>query len=334
MKNEKPTILVTGAAGFIGYHLCFDLLKKNFKVIGLDNLNEYYDVNLKKDRLKKLKRKNDFTFHKISLENFKKLRFYIRKYSPKYIIHLAAQAGVRYSLENPRSYIESNIIGTFNILEIAKDTKPDHLLIASTSSVYGANKKQPYKEIDKADEPLSLYAATKKSTELLAHSYSYNFNLNITAFRFFTVYGPWGRPDMAFYKFLELNSKNKPIEIFNYGKMFRDFTFIDDLVKSILKLIKVEPKNRVNSDSLSSAAPFRVVNIGSSKKEKLMKSIKILENLNEREFKKKFTEMQKGDVPSTFASSTLLKKLIGFSPETRLEEGLKKFFVWYSQYKK
>ncbi len=334
MKNEKPTILVTGAAGFIGYHLCFDLLKKNFKVIGLDNLNEYYDVNLKKDRLKKLKRKNDFTFHKISLENFKKLRFYIRKYSPKYIIHLAAQAGVRYSLENPRSYIESNIIGTFNILEIAKDTKPDHLLIASTSSVYGANKKQPYKEIDKADEPLSLYAATKKSTELLAHSYSYNFNLNITAFRFFTVYGPWGRPDMAFYKFLELNSKNKPIEIFNYGKMFRDFTYIDDLVKSILKLIKVEPKNRVNSDSLSSAAPFRIINIGSSKKEKLMKSIKILENLNEREFKKKFTEMQKGDVPSTFASSTLLKKLIGFSPETKLEEGLKKFFVWYSQYKK
>ena len=334
MKNEKPTILVTGAAGFIGYHLCFDLLKKNFKVIGLDNLNEYYDVNLKKDRLKKLKRKNDFTFHKISLENFKKLRFYIRKYSPKYIIHLAAQAGVRYSLENPRSYIESNIIGTFNILEIAKETKPDHLLIASTSSVYGANKKQPYKEIDKADEPLSLYAATKKSTELLAHSYSYNFNLNITAFRFFTVYGPWGRPDMAFYKFLELNSKNKPIEIFNYGKMFRDFTYIDDLVKSILKLIKVEPKNRVNSDSLSSAAPFRIINIGSSKKEKLMKSIKILENLNEREFKKKFTEMQKGDVPSTFASSTLLKKLIGFSPETKLEEGLKKFFVWYSQYKK
>ena len=334
MKNEKPTILVTGAAGFIGYHLCFDLLKKNFKVIGLDNLNEYYDVNLKKDRLKILKRKNDFTFHKISLENFKKLRFYIRKYSPKYIIHLAAQAGVRYSLENPRSYIESNIIGTFNILEIAKDTKPDHLLIASTSSVYGANKKQPYKEIDKADEPLSLYAATKKSTELLAHSYSYNFNLNITAFRFFTVYGPWGRPDMAFYKFLELNSKNKPIEIFNYGKMFRDFTYIDDLVKSISKLIKVEPINRVNSDSLSSVAPFRVVNIGSSKKEKLMKSIKILENLNEREFKKKFTEMQKGDVPSTFASSTLLKKLTGFSPETKLEEGLKKFFVWYSQYKK
>jgi len=333
MTNKNKTFLVTGAAGFIGFHLCNNLIKKKYKVVGIDAMTDYYDVNLKKDRLNILKKNKNFIFHKQKLENFKSLKSLFKKYNPSFIVHLGAQAGVRYSLKKPRTYIDSNIIGTFNILELAKIYKPVHLLCASTSSVYGASKKQLFKETDKTDEPLSLYAASKKSCEVIAHSYSYNWNIPITIFRFFSVYGPWGRPDMAFYKFLELAEKNKNIDVYNYGKMYRDFTYVDDLIKSIEKLINKIPSKKVHGDSLSSVAPFRVVNIGNSSKQSLEKAIKLLEKYYGKTFKKNYIEMQKGDVVSTMASSKLLKTLIRYSPNTNLEKGIKKFIVWLKDYK-
>ena len=333
MKHKKKVFLVTGAAGFIGFHICNRLIKKRFKVIGIDGMTNYYDVNLKKERLKILKKNKNFFFHRQKLEDLKSLKSVFRKYNPTHVIHLGAQAGVRYSLKNPKSYIDSNILGTFNILESAKIFKLSHLLIASTSSVYGANKRQPFKETDKVDTPLSLYAASKKSCEILAHSYSYNWQIPITIFRFFTVYGPWCRPDMAFFKFIDLAEQNKNIEVYNYGKMERDFTYIDDLIISIEKLIDKIPSKRLSNDSLSSVAPYRIVNIGNSSKQSLKKAIQILEKNYGKVFKKEYVEMQKGDVKSTLSSTNLLSKLIHFSPDTSIEKGIKKFVKWYKEYK-
>tara|TARA_B100001248_G_C27393664_1_gene464023 strand:+ start:1437 stop:2444 length:1008 start_codon:yes stop_codon:yes gene_type:complete len=332
MKHKKKVFLVTGAAGFIGFHICNRLIKKRFKVIGIDGMTNYYDVNLKKERLKILKKNENFFFHRQKLEDLKSLKSIFKKYNPTHVIHLGAQAGVRYSLKNPKSYIDSNILGTFNILESAKIFKLSHLLIASTSSVYGANKRQPFKETDKVDTPLSLYAASKKSCEILAHSYSYNWQIPITIFRFFTVYGPWGRPDMAFFKFIDLAEQNKNIEVYNYGKMERDFTYIDDLTISIEKLLNKIPTKRLTNDSLSSVAPYRIVNIGNASKQSLEKAIKILEKNYGKVFKKEYVEMQRGDVKSTLSSSNLLSKLIKFSPDTSIEKGIKKFVKWYKEY--
>ena len=332
---QKDIILVTGAAGFIGFHFCNYLLEKskNIEILGIDSLSSYYDVNLKKDRLKILKQNKNFFFKKIELENKSELEKIFKESRPKIVVHLGAQAGVRYSLENPKSYIDSNIVGSFNILELSKDFPPEHLLMASTSSVYGANKKFPFSETDKADNPLSLYAASKKSMELLAHSYSYSFGLPITIFRFFTVYGPWGRPDMAFYKFLDLHFKSNEIEIYNRGNMERDFTFIDDLIDSIYKLMKVIPNKKDFKNGTSHVADYRIVNIGNSKKENLLDAINKLEKEVGEEFKKKYTGMQLGDVTSTEADNKLIIKLIGKTKYTDLSQGLSKFYQWYKKYK-
>ena len=334
--KKNNTILVTGAAGFIGFSLIRKIYEKNpkSKVIGIDNLNEYYDVNLKKKRLALLKKKYGFKNFKIDLVNNNKLSKFLIKFKPSIIIHLAAQAGVRYSLKNPRSYINSNIVGTFNLLENLKQIKPKHILIASTSSVYGLRKKGKFKEIDKTDHQLSLYAATKKSIENIAHSFSYNFKINITLFRFFTVYGPWGRPDMALYKFTKGINTSRAVEVFNKGDMWRDFTYIDDLVESIFRLKDVIPseKNRVKNDSLSNICPYRVVNIGNQKPTKLNDFIKILEKISKKKLKRKLLPMQMGDVKYTSADCSLLKRLIGFVPNTTVEKGISNFYNWYINY--
>ena len=336
MKKKNNTILVTGAAGFIGFSLIKKIYEKNpfAKIIGIDNLNEYYDVNLKRDRLNFLKKKYKFKNYKIDLVDNKKLSVFLQKFKPSVIIHLAAQAGVRYSLENPRSYIDSNLVGTFNLLNKCKQIKPKHILIASTSSVYGLRKNGIFKETDKTDHQLSLYAATKKSIENIAHSFSYNFKLNITLFRFFTVYGPWGRPDMALYKFTKGINANKAVEVFNNGNMWRDFTYIDDLVESIYRLKNIIPseKSRVKNDSLSKICPFRVVNIGNQSPTKLINFINILEKISKKKLKKKFLPMQMGDVKYTSADCSLLKRLIGFVPNTPVEDGILNFYKWYKNY--
>ena len=326
-------ILVTGAAGFIGFSLIKKLFEKNpkVKIVGIDNLNEYYDVNLKKKRLDYLKKKFNFKNYKIDLIDNKKLELFLHKFKPSIIVHLAAQAGVRYSLKNPRSYINSNIVGTFNLLEICKKIKSKHTLIASTSSVYGLRKNGIFKENDKSDNQLSLYAATKKSIENISHSFSYNFNLNITMFRFFTVYGPWGRPDMALFKFTKGINSNKYVEVFNKGNMWRDFTYIDDLVESISRLMKIIPtkNSRVKNDSLSKVCPFRIVNIGNQKPTKLNNFIKVLEKISKKKLKIKYLPMQMGDVKYTSADCALLKRLIGFVPNTSVDSGISKFYKWY-----
>ena len=273
-------ILITGSAGFIGFHVSEKLLKKGNKVFGIDSLNNYYDVNLKKSRIKILKKYKNFSFVKAKLENERKLFKYINKFKPQTIIHLAAQAGVRYSNKHPETYFNSNILGTFNILKIANKIKLKHLIIGSSSSVYGSNKKIPFQEIDKTDHQLSFYAATKKSTESLAHSFSSLWKLPITMLRFFTVYGPYGRPDMAYFSFTKKILEGKTIEIFNKGKMYRDYTYIDDITEGISKLLKKTPslnsKKKYKNDSLSPVAPFRILNIGNTKKVYLLDFINTL----------------------------------------------------------
>ncbi|MDC6475461.1 NAD-dependent epimerase/dehydratase family protein, partial [bacterium] len=268
--NKNKKILITGSSGFIGFSLALNLLKKGHKILGYDSINDYYDVNLKFSRNRILKKFKNFNFIKGELENQKKLNKNVLSFKPEIIIHLAAQAGVRYSLDVPRKYISSNIIGTFNIIEIAHKIKVKHLLIASSSSVYGANKQSAFKETDKTDTQLSIYAATKKSTESIAHSYSSLWKIPITMLRFFTVYGPWGRPDMAYFKFTKAIIKNKKIDVYNGGEMYRDFTYIDDVTKSIELLINKIPsqnkKSNYKNDSLSNVAPFRIINIGNQKK--------------------------------------------------------------------
>ena len=333
----KSKIFITGSSGFIGFHLSKKFLDKGFKVCGFDSMNKYYDVNLKKSRLKILRSYKNFSFTKGQLENEKNLHKMVLKFKPGIIVHLAAQAGVRYSIENPDIYLKSNIIGTFNIIKIANKLKVKHLIIGSSSSVYGANKKFPFKETDKTDTQVSFYAATKKSTEALAHAYSSLWKLPITMLRFFTVYGPWGRPDMAYFKFTKNILDGKKIDIYNKGKMFRDYTYIDDIVDGIYKLTNKIPKlnsKKIKNDSLSSVAPFRILNIGNTKKILLLDFINTLEQELKIKVKKNYLPMQKGDVHSTLSDSSLLKKITGYSPKTNYKIGVKKFIKWFLSYYK
>ncbi|OUW63556.1 MAG: UDP-glucuronate 5-epimerase [Pelagibacteraceae bacterium TMED201] len=329
-------IFITGSSGFIGFHLAKKLLDKGFKVCGYDSMNSYYDTKLKKSRLNILKKYKNFKFVKNNIENYKILKAIIIKFKPKIIIHLAAQAGVRYSLKNPDAYLQSNIIGTFNIIKIANIIKTKHLIIGSSSSVYGANKKFPFQEIDKTDHQISFYAATKKSTENLAHSYSSLWKLPITVLRFFTVYGPWGRPDMAYFKFTKKILNGKKIDIYNKGRMYRDYTYIDDIVDGIFKLINKVPKltsiKKIKNDSLSPVAPFRILNIGNTKKIYLLDFINTLEKELGKKIKKNYMPMQKGDVHSTLSDTSLLKKITGYNPKTKYQTGIKKFIEWYLDY--
>lgn len=334
MKQNK-TYLVTGAAGFIGYYVCLHLLKLGHHVMGIDNINDYYDVSLKHTRLNLLKKEINFTFINEDISNKESLFDIFKTYQPNVVIHLAAQAGVRYSIENPDVYIQSNIIGTFNILEACRYFPVNHLLYASSSSVYGSNDKVPFEETDFVDHPVSLYAATKKSNELMAHTYAHLYNIPITGLRFFTVYGPMGRPDMAVLKFTDLYFENKPIYIYNNGDfehdMYRDFTYIDDIVEGIIKLIDL-PK--------LDTPKHRVFNIGNNQPEKLMTFIHTLEKTlsnsvgKEIVFKKVFEPIKPGDVFKTYADTTFLESVSGFKPKTSIEEGLQKFSDWYADYYK
>ncbi len=334
----KSKIFITGSSGFIGFHVTKKFLDKGLKVHGYDSMNNYYDVKLKKSRLSILQKYKNFSFTKANIENLEKLRNTILKFRPKIIIHLAAQAGVRFSIKKPDLYINSNIIGTFNIIKVSKIIKIKHLIIGSSSSVYGSNKKIPFQEIDKTDNQVSLYAATKKSTESIAHSYSSLWKIPITMLRFFTVYGPWGRPDMAYFKFTKKILNKQKIDIYNKGKMFRDYTYIDDIVDGIYRLLNKIPsltkKKKFKNDSLSSVAPFRILNIGNTKKISLLDFINTLEKELNIKVKKNYLPMQKGDVHSTLSDSTLLKKITGYNPKTNYKDGIKKFIAWYLDYKK
>ena len=331
-------VFVTGSSGFIGFHLSKKLLEKGHSVKGFDSMNKYYDVKIKKARLKILKKYKKFSFTKNKLENKKILTDSILRFKPTVIIHLAAQAGVRYSIENPKAYMNSNITGTYNIIELAKKINIKHLLIASSSSVYGANKKLPFTEIDKTETQLSLYAATKKSTESIAHSYSNIWKIPITMLRFFTVYGPWGRPDMALFKFTKGIINKKKIDIYNHGKMYRDFTFIDDIVNGITSLINSAPNlnqlGKIRNDSLSPVAPFRVLNIGNTKKVFLLDFINELEKQLGKKAIRNYMKMQKGDVKITVSNTSLLRKITNYNPKTNYKTGIKKFLEWYLFYYK
>lgn len=329
--------LLTGAAGFIGYHVAEKLLKKRKKVYGLDNLNHYYDINLKKERLKKLKKYKNFRFIRADISNSNLIKNIFKKIKPDIVINLAAQAGVRYSLKNPHAYVETNVKGFLNILEECKNNKVKHLVYASTSSVYGANESLPHKETNTVDHPLSLYAATKRSNELMAHCYSHLYNLPTTGLRFFTVYGPFGRPDMALYLFIDAFYKKKKINIFNKGKMFRDFTFVDDIAEGVLKILSKKPKidkkfNHYKPIPSRSSAPFNIFNIGNGKKVHLMKFINILEKKLGSKIKKNFLPMQMGDVRQTLSDISKLNKVTGYDSKTDVDEGVSKFVDWYNEY--
>ncbi len=324
--------LITGTAGFIGFHLAKRLLDEGHFVTGFDGMTPYYDVRLKERRHAILTRSNGFRPVIGMLEDKAALEQAAEIGEPDVIVHLAAQAGVRYSLENPKAYVDSNLTGSWNILELAKAVRPRHLLLASTSSIYGANEKIPFAETDRADEPMTLYAATKKSAELMAHSYAHLYQVPTTAFRFFTVYGPWGRPDMALFKFVDSILHDRPIEIYGEGRMSRDFTYIDDLVEGIVRLMGVVPAqdNRIDDiDTLSHHAPFRVVNIGGGQPVELMRFVETVEAAVGRPAIRRMLPMQQGDVPRTFAAPDLLKALTGFTPSISVEEGVKRFVDWY-----
>lgn len=332
-------VLVTGSAGFIGFHLARRLLQSRHEVIGYDGVTPYYDVSLKRARLGILGEFEHFTAIEAMLEDRKALDETVTSYEPEIIVHLAAQAGVRYSLENPEAYISSNIVGTYNLLEAARALPPKHLLLASTSSVYGGNEKMPFAEADRTDFPVSLYAATKKSTEALSHSYSHLFKIPTTCFRFFTVYGPWGRPDMALFKFVERILESKPIEIYGEGRMRRDFTYIDDLIRGVELLFDCVPEEGMpivaenTVDSLSQVAPWRVVNIAGGRPLELMKFINTIEGHLGLTAEKIFLPMQQGDVQATFADSRLLRTLTGFEPSISVDYGVREFVNWYRTFR-
>lgn len=329
-------ILVTGSAGFIGSHLSQRLLKEGHQVIGLDNINNYYDPKLKEDRLSKINNEN-FTFVKTDLEDLEIINQTFKKYKPEIVINLAAQAGVRYSLENPHAYINSNVVGFTNILEACRHNKVKHLIYASSSSVYGANESKPFSTSDNIDHPLSLYAATKKSNELFAHTYSHLYGLPTTGLRFFTVYGPWGRPDMALFLFTKAIVNDEPIDVFNHGNMMRDFTYVDDIVESITRLTKrpAQPNldwSGINPDPGSSYAPYKVYNIGNNSPVRLMDFIEAIENKLGKTAKKNFLPLQAGDVPETYANVDDLYRDIDFQPQTSIQDGVNKFIDWYLEY--
>ena len=332
-------ILITGAAGFIGFHVCLTLLKSGKKVLGIDNLNNYYDPNLKLSRLKILKKYKNFIFNKINLQDEKKLKKIYQTNKIEKVVNLAAQAGVRYSLINPKSYIDTNLVGFFNLIDLSRKYKVKHFVYASTSSVYGALTKMPFKESFTTDHPIQLYAATKKSNELIAHSYSHIYKLPTTGLRFFTVYGPWGRPDMALFKFTKNILSNKKIEIFNYGNHSRDFTYIDDIVQGIIKSTNKVPKSRKNFNFSNpklaeSSAPFTVYNIGNGKKIKLMKYIYEIENYLNKKAKKDYKQLQKGDIKDTHSNLQKIQKNLGYKSTTPVKEGIKSFLNWYLEYYK
>ncbi|MFE3977713.1 MULTISPECIES: SDR family NAD(P)-dependent oxidoreductase [unclassified Priestia] len=333
--DTNKTYLITGAAGFIGYFLSKKLLAEGCTVIGIDNINDYYDVKLKHTRLEQLEPYEKFTFLKVDISDKEALTNIFKEYAPNIVVNLAAQAGVRYSIENPDVYMQSNVIGFYNILEACRHYPVDHLIYASSSSVYGANKKVPFEESDFVDHPVSLYAATKKSNELMAHTYSHLYNVPATGLRFFTVYGPMGRPDMAYFGFANKYFANEPIKIFNNGDferdLYRDFTYIDDIVEGIERLL---PNPSVGENNV----PHKVFNIGNNNPEKLMTFVETLEKClsnalgREVSFEKVFEPIKPGDVPATYASTELLQNAVGFKPETSIEEGLQKFSNWYVNY--
>ena len=327
----STSILVTGSAGFIGFHLCQRLLSDRFNVIGLDAMTDYYDVSLKGKRLDLLKAHDAFTPVTARLETPEVLENLFAKHKPTMVVHLAAQAGVRYSIDEPRSYVQSNINGTFELLEAARNHTPKHLLIASTSSVYGANTEMPYCETHKVDTQMSFYAATKKATEAMAQTYAHLYDIPTTMFRFFTVYGPWGRPDMALFKFTDAILNDRPIDVYNHGDMLRDFTYVDDLVDAMRRLMDAIPgaPPLSSADSLSPIAPWRAVNIGNGSPTKLTDFIEALENVLGKKAKKNMLDIQPGDMPATWADATLLNDLIGPMNQTKLSDGVAQFVDWY-----
>jgi UDP-glucuronate 4-epimerase len=330
-----PKALVTGSAGFIGYHLSKHLLAEGFDVVGFDAMTDYYDVRLKERRQANLLQSGGFRAVNDRLEADDVLMDLVASEKPDFVVHLAGQAGVRYSIDEPRSYVDANIIGTFNLLEAVRATPVKHLLLASTSSAYGANTQMPYAETDKADTQMSFYAATKKSNEVMAHSYAHLYDIPTTMFRFFTVYGPWGRPDMALFKFTKAILNGDPIDVYNHGDMSRDFTYVTDLVRGIHLLLDAVPERLDDvpiGDSLSPVAPHRIVNIGNGEPVQLMAFIDAIEDALGQPATKNFMDMQPGDVPATWADGALLQKLTGYTPKTDVVTGVKAFVDWYRDY--
>jgi len=339
MSRSPKKVLITGAAGFIGYHLCRRLIDLGDEVTGLDNLNDYYDVKLKEDRLNQLRGKENFVFEKLSLEDRDGMAGLFSRGEFEIVVNLAAQAGVRYSLINPYSYVESNISGFLNILEGCRHSMVKHLVFASSSSVYGANTKMPFSVHNNVDHPVSLYAATKKANELMAHAYASLYKIPCTGLRFFTVYGPWGRPDMALFLFTKAILENRPIDVFNYGKMQRDFTYIDDIVEGVVRVIERIPEpdplwSGNDPDAAASYAPYRLYNIGNNNPVELMKFIETIEQCLGKKAEKNLLPIQAGDVPSTYADVDDLIREVGFKPATPIEEGIRKFVEWYKWYYK
>jgi len=336
--EKKMRVLITGTAGFIGFHLARLLLAEGFRVHGYDGMTDYYDVRLKERRHAMLLQNGQFSATEGMLEDHALFDRVADDFAPDVIVHLAAQAGVRYSLENPRAYIDANIVGTFNVMEAARRLEVKHLLMASTSSVYGANEEMPFVETEKADTQLTIYAATKKATESMGHSYAHLWNLPVTMFRFFTVYGTWGRPDLALYKFVDAILDDRPIDIYNHGDMYRDFTYVDDLVRGIRGLIDAVPVRPASKteiapgDSLSPVAPFRIVNIGNSDKVRLLDFVDAIEDCLGKKAIRNYMEMQKGDVPATWANADLLQRLTGYRPQTDFRDGIARFVEWFRDY--
>lgn len=329
------TVLITGTAGFIGFHTAKRWLAEGWRVAGIDVVTEYYDTQLKRDRLAILGENPNFVNVEARIEAPNVLLDLFAEHQPTHVVHLAAQAGVRYSIESPRSYVEANLQGTFELLEAARAHPGAHLLLASTSSAYGANTVMPYAETVKADTQMSFYAATKKATEAMAHSYAHLYDLPVTMFRFFTVYGPWGRPDMAPFKFVKAMLNGDAIDVYNYGNMKRDFTYIDDLIESVWRLADCRPEPGAPAgdfDSLSPVAPFRIVNLGKAKPDTLGAFIAEIEQSLSVEAKKNMMAMQPGDVPATWSDTTLLQALTGYTPKTELSEGIPAFVEWYRKY--
>jgi len=330
-------VLITGAAGFIGFHLAKRLLAQGDEIVGLDNLNEYYDVTLKQARLAQIQAEPKFSFWKLDLADREGMRRLFKEQVPDTVINLAAQAGVRYAEQNPFAYIDSNLVGFAQILECCRHFPTKHLIFASSSSVYGANTRMPFSVHDNVDHPISLYAATKKSNELMAHTYSHLYQLPVTGLRFFTVYGPWGRPDMALFLFTKAILNDQPINVFNFGKMRRDFTYIDDIVEGIVRLLDRPPSPNTNwsgerPDPGSSLAPYKIYNIGNNQPIELMRFIEVLETQLGRKAEKNMMPLQPGDVPETYADVEDLVRDVGFKPATPIEIGVKRFVAWYREY--